>query len=379
MSGRIRFLRGTSSQIQETSKKLDIGQPLYNTDKNYLTVSGANLTDMDSQPITARYIKGWYADAKSITKTLDNNYYYFGPNETTDATNSSTIIRGVNTIDFYINGNGTTNKYITLERVSSGDSINLLKNANTKSITADGNIETTGTLSVTGNTTIAGQLVVSYTGNAGSTSSSTPGILIGNKSGGHLQLDYNEVQANSDSNTFSTLYLNRSGGNIYFSKYTDGGMYLVQSSDLSPVTSGGLNLGTNSKKWNNLFLSGDVSANDGTYSGSVSATSYIGTGVLNTTVTGALAGHTAASWTNNTKIPTLNTIASWDGRYSSNSETSSRLAYCNKGAFGTIVTKNTGDYVNVTSAQTITGNKTFNGAMTVNNTLTVNTLNIVTT
>lgn len=40
-------------------------------------------------------------------------------------------------------------------------------------------------------------------------------------------------------------------------------------------------------------------------------------------------------------VPTMSFIAYWNGAYS---ESSSNLAYCNKGAFGTIVTKNVGDY-----------------------------------
>ena len=35
-------------------------------------------------------------------------------------------------------------------------------------------------------------------------------------------------------------------------------------------------------------------------------------------------------------------MAFWNGAYNSNN--SSNLTYCNRGAFGTIVTKNTGDY-----------------------------------
>ena len=45
-------------------------------------------------------------------------------------------------------------------------------------------------------------------------------------------------------------------------------------------------------------------------------------------------------WTT-TKIPTINTIAYWNGAHSG---TSSNLQYCDRGRFGTIVTKNAGDY-----------------------------------
>ena len=50
-------------------------------------------------------------------------------------------------------------------------------------------------------------------------------------------------------------------------------------------------------------------------------------------------------WTNKTTddkyVPTMSFMAYWNGAYSS---TSSNLQYCDRGRFGTIVTKNTGDY-----------------------------------
>ena len=53
-------------------------------------------------------------------------------------------------------------------------------------------------------------------------------------------------------------------------------------------------------------------------------------------------------------LPSVATIAYWDGRYEGNS---SNLAYCNRGAFGTIVTKGSGDYLSI-------GGGTLTGALT---------------
>jgi hypothetical protein len=51
-------------------------------------------------------------------------------------------------------------------------------------------------------------------------------------------------------------------------------------------------------------------------------------------------------WTNNAIddaiVPTMSFMAYWDGAYSTNG--ASNLAYCDRGRFGTIVTKNSGDY-----------------------------------
>lgn len=48
---------------------------------------------------------------------------------------------------------------------------------------------------------------------------------------------------------------------------------------------------------------------------------------------------------NGLNLITLNTLAYWNGQYK---DSASNLAYCNKGAFGTIVTKNEGDYLPIT-------------------------------
>lgn len=54
----------------------------------------------------------------------------------------------------------------------------------------------------------------------------------------------------------------------------------------------------------------------------------------------------STDWTNNATddaiVPTMSFMAYWDGAYNSNG--ASNLSYCDHGRFGTIVTKNTGDY-----------------------------------
>lgn len=54
----------------------------------------------------------------------------------------------------------------------------------------------------------------------------------------------------------------------------------------------------------------------------------------------------STDWTNNATddaiVPTMSFMAYWDGAYNSNG--ASNLSYCDRGRFGTIVTKNTGDY-----------------------------------
>ena len=67
------------------------------------------------------------------------------------------------------------------------------------------------------------------------------------------------------------------------------------------------------------------------------------------------------------QTPTINTIGYWNGRYDASN---SNLAYCNKGAFGTIVTKATTDYLASTGGQ-VSGTLTVTGAVQMNSNLNV--------
>lgn len=65
-----------------------------------------------------------------------------------------------------------------------------------------------------------------------------------------------------------------------------------------------------------------------------------GTGAVTTR---AITNNTSKTYCGiNTNLVTVNTLAYWNGGY--NSSGASNLSYCSRGAFGTIVTKNTGDY-----------------------------------
>lgn len=64
-NGMIRMLRGTSETISNSGDSgivLEPGQPLYNTDKNYLTIGGLKSDDdkkrVDASPISVRELKG---------------------------------------------------------------------------------------------------------------------------------------------------------------------------------------------------------------------------------------------------------------------------------------------------------------------------------
>lgn len=76
-NGMIRMLRGTSEMISNSGDSgivLEPGQPLYNTDKNYLTIGGlksdGDKKRVDASPISVRELKGWWADQQGITSSI---------------------------------------------------------------------------------------------------------------------------------------------------------------------------------------------------------------------------------------------------------------------------------------------------------------------
>lgn len=86
--------------------------------------------------------------------------------------------------------------------------------------------------------------------------------------------------------------------------------------------------------------------------------------IVNKTIK-SLTSASASGWTNlenaQTLIPDMSVIAYWNGAYSN---TSSNLAYCNKGAFGTIVTKNAGDYATAGHTHHYAGSSSAGGSAT---------------
>ena len=78
-------------------------------------------------------------------------------------------------------------------------------------------------------------------------------------------------------------------------------------------------------------------------------------------------------WANNATsaevVPTINTLAYWNGAFNG---TTSNLAYCAKGAFGSIVTKNAGDYAAAGHTHYYAGSSSVGGAATSANKLNTN-------
>lgn len=96
---------------------------------------------------------------------------------------------------------------------------------------------------------------------------------------------------------------------------------------------------------------------DTIFPGTVSANSLSGNAIYNRTGVNALKA--TSSWTNDSRIPTLNVLAYWDGRY--DTAGNSNLNYSKNGVI-----------VGTTSTQTISGQKTFSGVTNFNARIQVN-------
>ena len=103
-----------------------------------------------------------------------------------------------------------------------------------------------------------------------------------------------------------------------------------------------------------MAILGDTSATSLQVLGTTEVTgSVTGAGVKNNTAAGAVGWNSGgATHADNLKLINVNTLSYWNGAYTS---TTSNLAYCNKGAFGTIVTKGTGDYLASTTKYAASG------------------------
>lgn len=188
-------------------------------------------------------------------------------------------------------------------------------------------------------------------------------------------LEYRQNDSGGTNSNWGDWYALLSSGN-----YTD---YTVTKTGTGATGSWGISItGTSSN------VTGTVAVENGG-TGATSFTSGAllignGAGAIGTRTIKNLTAKGNLGWTNNSTdidIPTINTLTYWDGRYNSSS---SNLTYCVKGAFGdaaikgVVTTLNTssnlptagavstalGNYVTLTTEQTISGHKTFSNLVT---------------
>lgn len=115
--------------------------------------------------------------------------------------------------------------------------------------------------------TVSGTLVLSKTQDANASTNNSPALIVGGTaSQNHLELDGNEIMAKTDATSTGALYINTNGGDIGLSNVAT-----VDSTNkqIVPNTDAANSLGSSSKRWKNIILSGNVNAATGTFSGAL--------------------------------------------------------------------------------------------------------------
>ncbi len=76
-NNRIKILRGTADTIAKSSQKLAPGQPLYNVDRNYLTIGNSSgTTKVNALPIRTNELFGYYDESDQITSISHPEWWY---------------------------------------------------------------------------------------------------------------------------------------------------------------------------------------------------------------------------------------------------------------------------------------------------------------
>lgn len=316
---RIQIARGTSATVSSTANK-DIkiadGQPILIKDKHYLEFGikqGISEQSLSTQlPIRSRTIQGWFEDTETFGNGSSDTFTHVKYTGTYDDYSGQYILSG--------NGDGSY--------LSTGKNFNIYKSTNTK-------IDDTALFRIN----VANNQVEIPQGKLLSSKMAALEIayLNNNVPGNtHITLDNTNTIINKTLK-LATNQISTDGGKIWaLTEVADTFVGLTQSQNITNKTYNGLTVSTST---NTLTLS------KGTAGITTTATYTLGSACQLTKPT-QLDEITHINWTSNNTdsqyAVTRNDLAYWNGRYNANN---SNIQYCDRGRFGTIVTKNSGDYI----------------------------------
>ena len=161
---------------------------------------------------------------------------------------------------------------------------------------------------------------------------------------------YDALELKSDGDAYVCMGCSNNGSYIR-SRYYDNSNALNVNTLRIPFKSGE-DLTYNG---NTIYHSGNLKLSD--YSNSDHTHDYIPTSEKTSATS---VSHTNYPY-NQSNVPTMQFLSYWNGAYNING--GSNLSYCSKGQFGTIVTKNAGDYLASSGSVTLAGSLTISGTL----------------
>lgn len=337
---RIQIARGTSASVSSTANKnikVADGQPILIKDKHYLEFGikqGTAEQSLSTQlPIRSRTIQGWFADSETFGNGSSDTFTHNKYAGTYDDYSGQYILSGNNDGSYLSTGKNFNIYKATETNTEIGGDDNALFRVNV----------TNDQIEIPQGKLLSSKMVASeiaYLNN-----DNTPG-------GTHITLDNTHTIINKTLRlTDNKIYTNDKKA-WTLTEVEDTFVGLTQSQNITGKTYNGLSVDTWSNK---LKISKD--------NASITTTaSYTLGSACQLTKPNQLTGTDNISWTDKAideqYAVTRNDLGYWNGRYNSSS---SRLQYCDRGRFGTIITKNSGDYILTAGSENnkITGNLAF--------------------
>lgn len=278
----------------------------YATNANYATTAGS--AGSANTATSATYLTSQGANKANTRTQASTQAVVAGGWSTDDAGYGSTY---GTTLDI----SGYSTWYHRLAFHTNGE-IEYWQGINTNTLTKKGRLLTSANYSsyalpLSGGT-VTGTLILSKTTDAAADANNGPALIVGGtRTTSHIEIDCNEIIAKSNGTTEADLYLGTNSAKVHIGQSNIGG-------STGPI----------------YLKAGVPTACSGRTVPGIKSASAVGT----------------LGWgTNNTYVADISLLAYWNGAYAN---TSSNLQYCDRGRFGTIVTRDASDYLRYYDANT---------------------------